>query len=149
MTTNGVEFIVDDDWAEDVSGVTWHCDHNSYIYARSFEIDRRKSRRLLHRIITGALVGEVVDHKNMNPLDNRRDNLRICTRAENNRNSRKRRTNTSGYKGVFREGNRWYAAITTNYEKKRLGCFATPEEAAKVYDAEIFKHHGQFARPNE
>lgn len=54
----------------------------------------------IHRIIMDPPADMVVDHININPLDNRRVNLRICTKAENNRNISMRRNNTSGIMGV-------------------------------------------------
>ena len=59
------------------------------------------SRKLLiHRIVLDAPAGMDVDHINGDPLDNRKENLRICTRSENCRNRKVRNTSKSGFKGV-------------------------------------------------
>jgi len=55
---------------------------------------------LLHRFIMDANSNSIVDHKNQNTLDNRRENLRVCSRAQNNRNRTRNTNNISGYKGV-------------------------------------------------
>lgn len=94
----------------------------------------------------GVMPAEI-DHDNGIPGDDRLDNLRLATRSQNNANVGKRRNNTSGFKGVFRCGNRWKAQIgaaRTVY----LGLFATPEDAARAYDAAALEHHGEFARLN-
>lgn len=58
----------------------------------------------LHRLIVNAAAGMEVDHINGDGLDNRRSNLRICTHAQNSRNSRSVNPNkTSKYKGVYKD----------------------------------------------
>jgi len=110
----------------------------------------RYKREMLHRLIVGAPVGEVVDHINGDTLDNRRSNLRVCSRAENLWNAGKRRHNTSGFKGVCfdkRDG-RWYARIRAVGRVHDLGRYKTAEEAAMAYDAKAAELHGPFARLN-
>lgn len=104
----------------------------------------------LHRILIGAFPGEVVDHINGDTLDNRLRNLRICTNAENARNSRKRAGSGSQFKGVTRiKGtNRWRAQIMVNGQKRNLGSFRDEESAAKCYDAKARELHGEFAKCN-
>lgn len=86
-----------------------------------------------------------VDHKDRNPLNNRRGNLRAATHSNNmsNRTSR----NASGYRGVtWHNGNQKYRA--TIYKGRRcihLGCFDDPKEAAKAYDKSARLLHGAFA----
>jgi hypothetical protein len=107
----------------------------------------------LHRVIMGAGPGQLVDHIDGDGLNNTRANLRICTRAQNNAN-RVCAKGSSGYRGVHPEprNGRWYARIEVNGRPRSLGCFATPEEAARAYDAGALAAHGEFARlnfPNE
>jgi lambda repressor-like predicted transcriptional regulator len=89
-----------------------------------------------------------VDHINGNRLDNRRENLRICTQHENNRNIWKPDQNRSGYKGVSFDARRsqWRARIKDqNGKEKWLGYFDTPEVAYGAYCAAAKECHGEFA----
>ncbi|MBE3038658.1 MAG: HNH endonuclease, partial [Chloroflexi bacterium] len=88
-----------------------------------------------------------VDHINGNGLDNRRENLRVGTMADNLHNRQPYAANRSGFKGVHKaaHGTRYYAHICVNYRKIYLGCFPTPQDAAKAYDLAAIEHHGRFA----
>ena len=102
----------------------------------------------LHRFIVDCPSGMEVDHVNMNTLDNRRENLRICSHARNNCNKRKYKTNTSGYKGVYwhKQRLKWVAEITSNRKKTYLGCFLTAEEAYAAYCIASKKYHDEYGR---
>jgi hypothetical protein len=101
----------------------------------------------LHRYITNCPLDKVVDHINGNTLDNRQENLRICTRAENCRNIKRSGKYTNPYKGVYynKQNKRWRAQIKVNSEKIYLGIFISPEEARDAYIAAAKKYHGEFA----
>ena len=103
---------------------------------------------VMAREITKCPKGLVVDHINTNPLDNRKANLRICTRAENARNLNPRKNNKFGLKGVKEMEGRIYALIKINGKQIWLGTYPTPELAAKAYDRAAIKYHGEFARLN-
>jgi hypothetical protein len=102
------------------------------------------------RYILGAPRGMPVDHINRDSLDNRRCNLRLCTPAENVRNSKIPTTNTSGYKGVtwYRRGRKWHAHIQINGKTIHLGYYNDKLAARDAYDAAATKYFGAFARPN-
>jgi hypothetical protein len=105
----------------------------------------------IHRIILGLSKGDdlQVDHINRNGLDNRRENLRVCTHQQNQMN-RPSRGGSSSYKGVdWRTShNKWRASIKLNQKKKFLGHFQTELEAAQAYDAAAIILHGEFALLN-
>lgn len=90
----------------------------------------------------------VVDHKNGNPFDNRRENLCICTNTENTRRAGKQINNTSGKKGVCWDAHpvtpRWKAFIQVNRKYINLGYFSTFEEAVAVRVAAEQKYFGEF-----
>ncbi len=112
----------------------------------------------LHRVVMSRALDrellrhELVDHINCSRADNRRENLRLATNAQNQFNRDLPRHNTTGFKGVYRSGPRskrpWQAAITFNYKKIHLGSFDTAEEAAVAYDNAAGQLAGEFARGN-
>ncbi len=109
---------------------------------------------LLHRVIaerSGLVIDDLdVDHRDGDGLNNRRENLRPATTAQNQHNSRRHRDNTSGVKGVsWNEMNQnWEARIQVNKQRTFLGTFATKEEAAVAYAEAAETHHRDFARPD-
>lgn len=101
----------------------------------------------LHRFLTNAPMELCVDHKDGDPLNNRRDNLRICTYQQNSFNSSIARNNSSGKTGVKRNGNRWNARIQINKTYIHLGNFERFEDAISARIAAEQKYFGEFARP--
>lgn len=94
----------------------------------------------LHRYIMNCPKGKYVDHINHNTLDNRKENLRITTNANNLRNGEIRVNNKTGVKGVYFDNkrNKYVANIKVNYKGIFLGRFDTLEEATQVRkEAEI------------
>jgi hypothetical protein len=89
-----------------------------------------------------------VDHINGNGLDNRKENLRICSHSENQWNRTKYKNNKSGYKGVFfhSKTGHWEAGIRINGKREYLGVFNTPQEASLAYSRKAIELHGEFAR---
>jgi len=137
--------LVDDADFERLSGSKWYAlktGYGGFCAARG-----RKPTILMHRVIMDAPKGVDVDHINHNTLDNRRDNLRLATRSENNRNQRPRLGCSSKYKGVSLENGRWVASIELNY-RRRLGSFDLEVDAAKAYDKAARALFGKFAYPN-
>ena len=104
------------------------------------------THRLAWLYVIGQWPDGEIDHVNCNPLDNRFANLREADRFGNTRNTKKRRDNTSGYKGVGRKKGRWVARIWAGGKRKHIGYFDTAEAAYAAYVAEADKQHGEFAR---
>jgi hypothetical protein len=101
---------------------------------------------LLHRVIVGAQPGQIVDHINGDKLDNRRENLRICSHAENMRNRRKHKNNTTGYPNVERRGGKYLARVRVNGKTHKKCGFDTPEAAYEHSKAMVAALHGQFSK---
>lgn len=99
----------------------------------------------MHRLLMGIDQTNIqVDHKNHNGLDNRRDNLRLCTNSQNNRNQRLK----SGriYKGVHKTTRGKYTAIISANNKNHHICgFDNEIDAAQCYDLMAVYHSGEFA----
>lgn len=102
---------------------------------------------LMHRVILNAPAAMQVDHINGDGLDNRRANLRLCTFAENRRNSRALGGH-SRFKGVSRKNGKWCAQIRVAERQVHLGYFRVEAAAAAAYDAAAREHFGEFARLN-
>lgn len=102
----------------------------------------------LHRLIMGNPSSHV-DHRDGNTLNNRRSNLRLCSRSQNKANSKRYRNNTSGYKGVSPTRSRrnpWQAIIYHERKQFHLGLFKTAEAAHEAYKAAAMRIYGEFAR---
>jgi hypothetical protein len=100
-----------------------------------------------HRIIWCMVKGYwpvEVDHRNLIGADNRWDNLREATHAQNCMNRRLRADNIAGFKGVQKDGNTYRARITINGKLKNLGRFETAEAAAAAYRLAAAELHGEF-----
>jgi hypothetical protein len=145
--TQGKIAIIDASRWEWASQWNWYAGHSrkscSYYAVRWGRRGERK-QVFLHRQILGEPEAQV-DHINGNTLDNRVANLRPCTHAENTRNHRLTRANTSGYSGVTRSGKKWEAAIGLGGKWTYLGRFATKELAIAARQAAEAKYHGEFA----
>lgn len=139
-----------------LGGYKWHIHSAGYAAAVKYSREQRKSRTvLMHRLIMGATDPDIhVDHIDRDPLNNRRDNLRFCTHAENLRNCKLRVTNTSGVRGVAKltgsrisptQKERWRAKIAINGKHIHLGCFDTKDEAVAARLAAEQKYFGEFA----
>ena len=130
--------------------------HNHYAVRNAYISKGNYKRHHMHRVILSRMVGcellrtEYCDHINGNGLDNRRENLRICTQTENNRNRRSQRGSSSQYKGVgwYKPAMKWQSYIRVDGKQQNLGLFTSEIEAAKAYDAVALKHFGRFAKPN-
>jgi hypothetical protein len=146
--------VVDDEDHARVSAFTWSVKRGPHfiIYAhRSIVTDNGKqSSQMMHRFIMGITDREIpIDHIDGDGLNNRRNNLRICTALENSFNRRKIRPKSSQFKGVSfvkRSGN-WIARLGKGGEVY-LGKFNSAEDAARAYNSAAAKHFGSFANFN-
>lgn len=149
--TKGVSAKVDDSDFADVSNFKWYCLSGRKKYAA-----RRNGKKitLMHRFLMKANENILIDHKNGDGLDNRRQNLREATRSQNqcNATSMIRKNNRSGYRGVTKHpkgiNKPWRATIIVNWKQISLGYFKTKEDAAIAYNDAAKKYHGEFARLN-
>lgn len=106
----------------------------------------------MHRVVMNAPDGTFVDHKNGDKTDCRKSNLRICSRAQNNRNVKRRNhARVSRFKCVtwFSHISKWGAYIRVNRKRIHLGVYYSEEEAALAYNTAALEHFGEFALLNE
>jgi hypothetical protein len=153
LLSNGQVALVDDEDFEWLNKFCWYQKNHGYVACHPPKVGNKRPEYLLHRLIMGIekCGREIeVDHINNNKLDNRRSNLRLCTRSENMRNATKRRNCTSKYKGVSlnKRTKRWLARYAVNGTEYIIGTFLTEEAAARAYDAAIRSIFGAFAKLN-
>ena len=156
--TKGYVALVDDEDYESVSTYKWHAavrtraDGSVRVYAIG-KIEKPSGDwvvQLLHRFIKNVPTGLQVDHINGNALDNRHENLRICTNTENSRNRHSQIRGASKFKGVVwdKQHSKWRAQIKVDLKCKYLGLFEIESDAALAYNAAAFLLHGEFASIN-
>lgn len=153
--TQGAFALVDDEDYESLIRHKW-CLSRGYAVRGVWHSESCRNETIsMARQIMSAAPGVEVDHKNLDKLDNRKQNLRLCTRAENLRNRGKQhvvagRKVSSRYKGVsfFKSRGNWRARIKMNGRYVYLGYFANEVEAGRAYDRAAKKLHGEFANLN-
>jgi hypothetical protein len=142
---NGLFASVDADDYEELSKYKWYASRpGRTVYA----ICRTKGRVVyMHRMIMRPRRGYVVDHIDGNGLNNRRCNLRVCTRRQNQGNQ-KPRGGTSRFVGVSRWHDKWVARIQHRGKQYVLGTFDDEVEAVKARDRKAYELLGEFAHLN-
>lgn len=102
---------------------------------------RYQAHRLAWLYAYGEWPDGLIDHRDRNPLNNRLDNLREASKAQNGQNS-KDRGRVSGYRGVVKcSPNRWSASIKLSGKRIYLGSFKSAEEASSAYEKARDKHY--------
>jgi hypothetical protein len=100
----------------------------------------------LHRLIINAPDNLYVDHIDRNTLNNKKSNLRLCTKTENNRNVSVKKHSKSQIRGVYKDKyNKFVAYINVNKKKIHLGYTKTKEEAIKLRQESELKYFGEFS----
>jgi len=154
--TQGQSTQVDDEDFEKLNKYKWFAwfckSTNSYYAIRQTKGTPQIVVRM-HREVVNCPKGKVVDHINGDTLDNRKENLRICTQGENTKNRRdKNKNNTSGLKGVCLRKTKhkgkvyqtWVAQIGIDKKRVYLGSFKTKELAHEAYKEASKKYHKEY-----
>lgn len=149
VTRGGAHTYLDDEDYHRAKDFHWHKTKNGYVAGTVLEDGVRK-RVYLHRWLMNAQPGQLVDHIDGNPLNNRRRNLRLVTRSQNQANRRRNANSRSRYKGVtwHKHKKKWLARIQVEGRRITIGYFDTPLLAAHMYDAFARSHFGEYARTN-
>jgi hypothetical protein len=145
ILSNNQVALVDDADYERLNQRRWHF---SLGYAKCNPTLSLGKGGLMHRILLNLSSREDIDHINGNKLDNRRSNLRVCSRSDNLCNSKPHKDNACGYKGVYQVGARWRAMIMVAGARVHIGMYDSCDEAAKAYDNEAVRLNKQFAKTN-
>jgi len=125
----------------------WWLGGGGYVHSESRDALARRLHRAVMLSAGHTLTAfDDVDHKDGDPLNNRRNNLRIASSSDNGAN--RKHWAASGYKGVYVHETRWRAQITKNQKRHHLGLFETPEEAARAYNTAAVELFGEYAHLN-
>jgi hypothetical protein len=158
INIRGYDVLIDSEDYGKIIGYNWRpfrgknsSKDKTYFHAELYGENRETIH--LHRLIMACIMGDgkFVDHSSGDTLDCRKENLRVCSKTENNMNRGKQSNNTSGFKGVFwhNSAKKWMVQIRGNNKLKYIGLFPTAEQAAIEYNKAAIKYHGEFARLNQ
>lgn len=145
--------IKDRRWNGKFSGRQVGCQTSQGYIRTTVKINGKNVGLLLHRVVWAFATGQwptgLIDHKNEVKSDNRVDNLRIATHAQNISN-RVQKNDSAGIKGVKFDSryNRYQARITVDGKTLHLGMFDTAQEAGLAYKEAAIEHYGEFAKTN-
>lgn len=135
-TSKDEPFWFDLDNFDKIKDFCWHYNKRGYVETNIRKSDGKTTTICLHQIVMGTPPdGYIIDHKEhpqgigAHKIDNRKENLRFVTIAENNRNRNRRRDNRSGHIGVSKHRNGWCAKI------KRHGKLYTKDFPPDQFDA--------------
>lgn len=146
---HGDHFIfIDGEDFDKIKDYTWGISkHDNILYAYT-KIEGKFVH--MHRLLLD-FPKSPVDHKNGVSLDNRRENLRICTTSENGMNQKKQKRKTSSiYKGVYfhKQRQKFTARIKLKQRTIHIGDFENEHDAGKAYNKKAVELFGEFARLN-
>ncbi|MBP8972305.1 MAG: HNH endonuclease [Anaerolineae bacterium] len=146
----GAISLVDDADHPHLSQYTWFMSQDGYAVGLVPNGDGKFKLQYMHRVILQPAPSELVDHINGDPLDNRRQNLRLATSHQNHQNRRVKGNSHTGLKGVgwHKERGQYYARIQLQGIRVHLGFFKTAEDAALAYDEAARTLFGEFAHLN-
>lgn len=136
------KFYIDLNDYDKIKNYSWCLNAGGYIMT----VDDEKCIYIARLIMNCNDPNEIVDHIDHNILNNRKYNLRIVTKGENNINQNIAKNNTSGYSDVswHKQSEKWMARISINNERIYLGLFDTLEDAAYARKQAEFQYYGVY-----
>ena len=131
ITSKNESFTIDLEEFDKVKDYCWRKSVNEYIIANGKNF--KNEIIWIHRVIMNPSDLEIVDHRDWDKTNNRKNNFIICTNSQNNVNIKRKSNNTSGYTGVKKNNSgKWVSQISYNNKRIHLGTFETIEEAIVI-----------------
>lgn len=145
ITERGEEIIIDSSDLEKCKQYKWSTDSNGYPRTNTKNL---REYLFIHQLISNSYTNNkiIVDHKNLDKLDNRKENLRICSASQNNMNKKIQMNNTSGIRGIswHKIHNKWQSSISINGKTIYLGIFSNISDAIKFRQEAETKYFGEY-----
>jgi len=152
--TRGMTTVVDDEDYEWLSQFKWRAVHSRKIWYATTLGPRANGKQVhlfMHRMILGCAPEEQGDHRDLDGLNNQRNNLRKATGSQNCANRRKQnKASRSRWKGVHfnKADGKWQGRISAKGKRYFLGLFRQEYDAALAYNLKAVELFGEFARLN-
>lgn len=153
--TQGKFALVDDEDYDFLMQWKWHINKGGYaVRIKHLKKTNNYCERkafYMHREIMKTPDGLYTDHINGSGIDNRKENLRVCSNRENSYNSSSHKGTSSKFKGVswYKRDKKWQVQISLNGKQTLVGRFFSEEDAARAYNSMALKFYGTFARLNK
>ena len=144
VSTNGFHFFIDKEDEERVKQFKWCVCTDQ----KGNQTVISTSRKTLHRMLLNDPIGYEVDHIDLDRLNNRKRNLRVCTHQQNQMNQPLQRNNTSGVSGVsfYPARNKYRGRIKISGKDIHLGYYDTIDEAIMARTAAMRLLFGEYGR---
>lgn len=147
LSRNAVAWV-DKDVFELLNKHKWTYDPTTGYAYRRLTVEGVYKKIYMHRLIMNNPKVLQIDHINGNGLDNRKQNLRICSRSDNQHNRGKNKNNKSGHKNIYwhTQTSKWRVGVMHKRKNYHGGEFDNLEDAVKARDRLQIQFHGSFAR---
>jgi len=151
--TRGQVALIDDEDFDRANAFKWFAlkGKNTFYAARSVPVNGKRNLQYMHKFIMGDNPLKLdIDHRDGDGLNDQKENLRLCTRSENQMNRGPNKNHSSVYKGVcwHKSTKKWIVHIQIDGKLIYLGLFNNDKYAAKAYDQAAKKYFGEFAYLN-
>lgn len=146
---NGMTFKFDESRFDKICNIKWYPSYEGKIVSTPYLIDHHGKK--LHAYLVDCPKGHEVDHINLDTLDNRLSNLRICTHQQNQCNQPLQRNNTSGVTGVrfYKPRGKYVSRIKVGQKDIHLGYYPSFIEAVQARNVGMECMFGEYGRYND
>jgi hypothetical protein len=148
--TQGYTALIDDEdydlvsqykWCTQITGTKYYAVSRT---SRLNDANKKQHRIYMHRLILNPPKKTEIDHIDGDGLNNQKNNIRVCSHKENQRNQLKHKDGKTGYKGLYYRDGKYEVYANHTY----IGSFIDEIDAAKAYDIAAKKYFGEFANLN-